>query len=127
MPAKKILVLEDDVVVADIASEILSLEGYEVVCVENGEDALNYFQIAFLSDRPFDAVLIDLTIKDGMGGCETMQKLIALNPNVKGVLTSGFVDDPMMRHYDEYGFAAAIGKPYTTKELVETIERTLGL
>jgi CheY-like chemotaxis protein len=127
MPAKKILVLEDDVVIADIASEILSLEGYEVVCVENGEDALNYFQTAFLSDRPFDLVLIDLTIKDGMGGYETMQKLMALNPNVKGVVTSGFSDDPIMKHYDEYGFVAAIGKPYTTKELVETIERTLGL
>lgn len=125
MTIKKILVLEDDEIVAEIVTEILSIEGYDVDCSESGEKAFALYENAFLSGRPYDAVLLDLTIKEGMGGHATMQKLIELDSNVKGIVTSGFVNDPIIKYYSNYGFKAAICKPYMSRELLETIEKTL--
>ncbi|MFO8084009.1 MAG: response regulator [Desulfobacterales bacterium] len=125
MARKKILILEDDDIVAEIASEILSIEDYEVVCTASGEEALRSYKKALISHKPFHVVLLDLTIKDGMGGYDTMQELTKINPRIKGIVTSGFFDDPIMSRYDKHGFSAALCKPYTTKELVETVEKLL--
>jgi two-component system, cell cycle sensor histidine kinase and response regulator CckA len=125
MTGKKILILEDDDIVKEITSEILSLEGYEVTCSANGEETLTLYGAALLSGNPFDVVFMDLNIKDGMGGCDTMKELLKLNPNIKGIVSSGFHDDPVMSHHAEYGFTSSISKPYTSKELIETVEATL--
>jgi DNA-binding NtrC family response regulator len=125
MTGKKILILEDDDIVSEITAEILSLEGYEVTCSSNGEETLTIYKTALLSGNPFDVVFMDLNIKDGMGGCDTMKELLKLNPNLKGIVSSGFHDDPVMTHYSQYGFITSISKPYTSKELIEAVERTL--
>jgi two-component system, cell cycle sensor histidine kinase and response regulator CckA len=125
MTGKKILILEDDEIVSEITAEILSLEGYEVTCSANGEETVTLYEAALLSGNPFDVVFMDLNIMDGMGGCDTMKELLKLNPNLKGIVSSGFHDDPVMTHYAEYGFTTAISKPYTSKELIKKVERTL--
>ncbi len=125
MTPKRILVLEDDDIVAEIVSEILSLEGFEVVCTQSGEQALVAYEKALLSDRPFHAVLLDLTIRDGMGGCETMQEIIRMDPRARGIVTSGYLDDPIMSCYGKHGFCGAVCKPFTAKELVRTVTHVL--
>ncbi len=125
MTPKRILLLEDDDIVSEITAEILSLEGYEVICSSNGEEALKLYEVALLSGKPFDLVLLDLNIKDGMGGCDTMKEFQKLTPNLKGIVSSGFSDDPVMTSYIEFGFSASISKPYTSKELIETVEGVL--
>jgi len=125
MAGEKILILEDDDIVSEITAEILSLEGYEITCSSNGEETLKLYEASILSGNPFDVVFLDLNIKDGMGGCETMKKLLKLDPNLKGIVSSGFFDDPVMTNFVEYGFIDAISKPYTSKELIETVERAL--
>jgi DNA-binding NarL/FixJ family response regulator len=75
------------------------------------------------ASAPFDAVILDLTIKGGMGGRETMQQLKAIDPAVKAVVSSGYSDDPVIANYEQYGFCEAVGKPYEMVEFSQTLHR----
>ncbi|MEE4263145.1 MAG: hypothetical protein V2I56_10675, partial [Desulfobacteraceae bacterium] len=75
--------------------------------------------------RPFDAVILDLTVRGGMGGKEAMQALIGMDPDVKGIVSSGYSDDPGMTDYKQYGFSGVGAKPYTVEELSEKLSQVL--
>ena len=77
------------------------------------------------SGRPFDVVIIDLTIPGGMGGRETMQKLLEIDPYVKAIVSSGYSDDAVMSNYMNYNFKGVIAKPYRIEELSRTVRSVL--
>jgi DNA-binding NarL/FixJ family response regulator len=77
------------------------------------------------SGKPFDAVILDLTVRGGMGGKDAIQRLIAVDSTVKGIVSSGYSDDPGMTDFREYGFSGVVAKPYTVEELGETLSRVL--
>jgi two-component system cell cycle sensor histidine kinase/response regulator CckA len=60
-----------------------------------------------------------------MGGKETLARLHEMDPNAKAVLSSGYLDDPMMVHFMEHGFRARIGKPYSANELEDVLKRII--
>ncbi|MCW5212002.1 response regulator, partial [Desulfobulbus sp. TB] len=66
-------------------------------------------------------VILDLTIPGGMGGKETAQKILQLDPEAKLIVASGYSNDPVMAEYSEYGFRAAVAKPFTLNELRKAI------
>ena len=70
-----------------------------------------------------DAVILDLTIKGGMGGEQTMRELLKIDPDVKAIVFSGYFNDPVMKDFKAYGFMGAIAKPYDKKALQEVLER----
>ena len=80
--------------------------------------------------KPFDAVILDLTIRGGMGGQDTIKKLREIDPNVKGIVSSGYSQDPVMANFKDFGFCAVITEPYTVdemgKQLHQVLERTVG-
>ena len=78
------------------------------------------------SSEPFDAVILDLTIKGGMGGEQTMRELLKIDPDVKAIVSSGYFNDPVMADFEKYGFMSALAKPYAKKNLAETLEKVLG-
>jgi CheY-like chemotaxis protein len=82
--------MDDDASIRDIAQAMLLHLGYEVETCAEGAAALEKYQHAMAAKRPFDAVLLDLTIQGGMGGQETLQKLRELDPQVKGIIASGY-------------------------------------
>jgi CheY-like chemotaxis protein len=73
------------------------------------------------SDNPVDLVILDLTIPGGMGGKETAQKLLQLDPEARLIVASGYSNDPVMAGDREDGFRAAVAKPFTLKELRKAI------
>ena len=75
--------------------------------------------------RPFDVVVLDLTVRGGMGGAETMRRLLALDPDVKAVVSSGYADDAVLAAYTQHGFAAFLKKPYDVRTLQRTLETLL--
>jgi DNA-binding NarL/FixJ family response regulator len=77
------------------------------------------------SGKPFDAVILDLTVKSGMGGKSAAQKLLEINPHVKSIVSSAFFNDPVMTDFKKYGFAAALPKPYMKKDLSDTLSKVL--
>ena len=77
-------------------------------------------------NNPFDAVILDLTVKGGRGGKETIQELVTIDPAVRGIVSSGYANDPGVTNYRDYGFCAVVAKPYRIKEISDQLERVLG-
>ncbi len=116
-----ILVMDDEEVIRKMLSNMLSLAGYKAVLTSDGAEALAKYAQALESGEPFDAVIMDLTIPGGMGGKEAIKKLLEIDPGASVVVSSGYATDPIMSEYKKYGFSAVIAKPYSVKQLEETL------
>jgi signal transduction histidine kinase/CheY-like chemotaxis protein len=114
---RRILIMDDEEMVRNIAKDMLDHLGYQVDCARHGEEALWSFSRAVESGRPFDVVILDLTVKGGMGGKETVKKLLEIDPNVKAIVSSGYSGDPIMSEFRKYGFSDALAKPYRMSQL----------
>jgi CheY-like chemotaxis protein len=127
VPTKKwILVMEDEKMLRNLVRHMLERLGYEGITVKDGTEAIEAYRKYLGSDQPFDAVLLDLTIKGGMGGEETIRRLRKLDPNVKAIVCSGYFDDAFITDFESYGFKEAMAKPYEMKTLKETLEKLIG-
>ena len=122
----RILVMDDEEMIRNLAGNILKRLGYEPAFAQNGEEAIALYQEALSDGAPFDAVILDLTVKGGLGGKETIQKLVAIDPAVCGIVSSGYANDPGVTNYRDYGFCAVVAKPYRIKEISDQLERLLG-
>ena len=109
---KKILVMDDEDMVGEIACQMLSYLGYDAVHVCDGKAAIEEFQIQKDRGKPFNAVIMDLTIPGGMGGKEAVTEVLAIDGSAKVFVSSGYSNDPAMVNCKEYGFAGAIVKPF---------------
>ena len=121
----KILVMDDAKAVRDVTGAMLSYIGYDVEFARDGREAIALYREAKQSEEPFDAVILDLTVQGGMGGKEAIQLLLALDPHIRAIISSGYSGDPIMSEYREYGFKTAILKPYKMEELEEILERLI--
>jgi CheY-like chemotaxis protein len=61
----------------------------------------------------------------GMGGKEAIQKLMAIDPKVKGIVFSSYSEDPKITGYEQHGFSGVVAKPYSLEELGEKLSRML--
>jgi PAS domain S-box-containing protein len=121
----RILLMDDETYIQELIGEMLESVGYEVELADDGAAALERYKAAMTAGRPFDAVIMDLTIPGGMGGKQAIQELLMVDPNVKGIVSSGYPDDPVMTNYQEYGFKSCIAKPYKFKELHQMIQEVI--
>ena len=121
----KILVMDDDEMVRDVAQGMLTRLGHEVVLANDGQEAIQLFEDAKESAEPIDCVVMDLTIPGGMGGKEAVQAILSIAPEAKVVISSGYSNDPIMASYREYGFSGAVVKPYKLKDLARIVEKVL--
>lgn len=120
-----ILVMDDEEIIRIVTGQMLKALGYEAVFVENGEEAVEKYADALRSDRPFDAVILDLTIRGGMGGQETIKKMVEIDPHVKAIVSSGYTDGPIISNYTAEGFKAGLSKPYEIEELSIALNRII--
>jgi PAS domain S-box-containing protein len=121
----KILVMDDEEILRNLAGELLTGFGYEVQAARNGEEAIELYEKALSEGNGFHAVIMDLTIPGGMGGRETIKKLIEIDPAAKAIVCSGYSNDPIMADYLCYGFKGVVNKPYRAQDLVKEIDRVL--
>ncbi len=122
---KKILVMDDEEMVRHLLSKMLQRLGYEVVLTAEGNEAVAAYRNAMQSDAPVDLAILDLTIQGGMGGKETIRKLLEIDPQVRAVISSGYSNDPVMADYRSYGFSGVMVKPYRKVELQEILRNML--
>ncbi len=120
-----ILLMEDEESVRNSVCRMLRHMGYEAEAVKNGEEAIELYRKVRNSNRPFDAVIIDLTIKGGMGGKDAIKELTRMDPNVKAIVSSGYFNDPIMADFRDYGFSGVIPKPYEIDALGELLETVI--
>ena len=113
----RVLVMDDDKDIRSVARNILEVLGYTVECTENGTQTVELYQRHQEQGKPFFAVILDVTIPGGVGGKDTIEKLLTLDPAVKAVVSSGYSNDPLMANYLDYGFQAVLSKPYLPQEM----------
>jgi PAS domain S-box-containing protein len=122
---RRILVMDDEQPICELAAELLSREGYAVDTALDGQEAIRKYVEARSSGQPYDVVILDLTVRGGMGGRETVVKLAQIDPGVRAIVSSGYSQDLMMSRYREFGFSGVVSKPYSVSELSQEIEQAI--
>ncbi|MBS1192665.1 MAG: domain S-box, partial [Nitrospirae bacterium] len=122
----RVLVMDDEELVRKVAYELLTGLDHEAELAAHGGEAVEKYQQAKAAGRPFDVVILDLTIRGGMGGEETMRKLLEIDPDVKAIVSSGYSNDSVVANYRDHGFAAFLKKPYDLTDLQATLNALLG-
>ena len=121
----RILFMDDDELIRNIAGDLIKTLGHEIELAEHGEEAIEKYKASMESGKPFDIVIIDLTIRGGIGGLETIERLVAVDPGIKAIVSSGYSDDAVVSDYRNYGFSARLAKPYNFQELSDTLNNLL--
>ncbi len=122
----KILVMDDEPMLRQLAEAVMDHLGYQCETARHGKEAVAKYKEAMDKGEPFDMVILDLTVKGGMGGIPTMAQLLSVDPNVKAVVYTGYSADPILENYRLYGFQGALPKPYAIKDMADMIRRILG-
>jgi signal transduction histidine kinase/CheY-like chemotaxis protein len=120
-----ILIMDDEEIVRDIATEILEFMGYGVEACSDGRQAIDRFRSARELHVPFDAVILDLTVPGGMGGRETAEHILKIDPAAILIVSSGYSNDPVVANYRRYGFSGVVSKPFTASSLARELERVI--
>ena len=121
----KIMVMDDEQILRDLVGQMLTDLGYEVELVVDGAEAIARYKEAQEAGDFFDLIVMDLTIPGGMGGAEAVKGILAINPEAKVIVTSGYSDDPVMANYKDYGFSAAMAKPFDLIKLNKAVRSVL--
>ncbi|MRR58079.1 MAG: PAS domain S-box protein [Deltaproteobacteria bacterium] len=121
----RVLVMDDEEMIRNVAVEMLRHMGYQAVSCANGDEAVSLYREAMESGKPFHAVLMDLTIPGGMGGEEAVRYLLGIDPDVRALVSSGYSDCQTIDEYRDHGFWGVVAKPYTIRELHRALRETL--
>ena len=118
----RVLLMDDDQEVADVAREMLESLGFVADVAPSGSEAIDLFRAAETTGRPFDTVILDLTVPGGMGGREAVTHIKQIRPSVPVVVTSGYADDAVLARFGEFGFDGVLPKPFAIPDLQRAIE-----
>jgi len=117
--------MDDEEMIRHVAGLMLSRLGHDAEFAKDGVEAIELYKKAKESGKPFDAVILDLTNEFGMGGKETIVKLLEIDPDVKAIISSGYSIDPVITNFRQYGFSGSMAKPYTGKELSHILDEVV--
>jgi PAS domain S-box-containing protein len=121
----RIMVMDDEQMLRELAMAQLRALGHEAVLVADGEEAISTYQRLRTEGSPVDLVIMDLTIPGGMGGKEAARLILEDDPAARLIVASGYSNDPVLADYKSYGFQAAVAKPFSLKELSRAIAAAL--
>ncbi len=122
----RVLFMDDDPKICELTGAMIASLDYTHDIARNGDEAIQLYRRYLNVNRPYDAVLLDLTVIGGMGGEECFKRLRELDPDVRAIVTSGYDDDDMIKRYLEMGFVGYITKPYRVGDLGRVLKSVLG-
>jgi DNA-binding NtrC family response regulator len=114
--------MDDEPAIREVMRFILKQLGYEPICVEEGSKAISAFERAYETGQPFTGVILDLHNHVGPGGKITLPKLLEIDPQIKAIVCSGDISHPVMTHYQSYGFAGSLEKPFGVESLQQILQ-----
>ncbi len=121
----KILIMDDEEIIRKSIGSVIRTLGYSVSFATSGEEAIKMYTDAIDSGKPFDAVIMDLTVPGKIATQETLERLKQNDPSVKAIISSGYTNNPVMLEYKKHGFCGAINKPFEIEELFNTLKKVL--
>jgi PAS domain S-box-containing protein len=121
----RVLVLDDEEAICMLVTCALEELGYKVTETNDGTQAIAAYEKAMKDGTPFDLFISDLTIPGGMGGQETIKRLLEIDPDIRAIVSSGYANDPVMSRHEEYGFSGMIAKPYEIDALGRKVAEVL--
>lgn len=121
----KILVMDDLDMLRSLVRGILERYGYSVETVSEGQEAIDAYRLSSDSGQPFDAVIMDLNVPEGLGGREAIRQILNIDPKARVIASSGYAGDSTLANFSEYGFKGIITKPYTNEDLINVIDQVL--
>lgn len=122
-PPVRVLFMDDDVEVRDVVDKILTRHGFEVFCAQDGREAIEVFEKAHAFGDPFEVLLFDLEVRDGLGGKEAIQYLRRQYPDIRALVCTGYSDDRILENHREAGFTGVITKPFRIGKLVAAVSQ----
>jgi two-component system, cell cycle sensor histidine kinase and response regulator CckA len=123
--SKRILIMDDSVLIRHALSQMMKRIGYITEEAAEGQELISKYRQAYQSGQPYDLVLMDLNNTEGMDSREAIRTILALNPKANAIVTSGFINDPIIINYKNYGFKGALTKPFNLEELAKTLQKTI--
>jgi nitrogen-specific signal transduction histidine kinase/CheY-like chemotaxis protein len=121
----RVLVMDDEDLIREIAANILEFMGYEVDTCSDGREALERFRAARANNVPYAAVILDLTIPGGMGGKEAASRILEIDPDAVLIVSSGYSSDPVIANFRQYGFSGVVPKPFDAEGLARELMRLI--
>ena len=123
MARGKVLLMDDEQIILDVTLEVLRFLEYDVMFARDGTAALDLYKREKEAGVPFDLVILDLSVPEGLGGKEAISLLKAFDPAVKAIVSSGHSHDPVVQDFTQYGFSGRLSKPYKISDLKEILEQ----
>jgi PAS domain S-box-containing protein len=120
---KRILVMDDESGIRELTSQLLETMGYEVTAVPDGAEAIRIYERALRKGENFLVVILDATVRGGLGGVETIERLRNIDPDVNAIICSGYSDEAALSQFLSYGFRGALPKPFTRRELADALQK----
>jgi two-component system cell cycle sensor histidine kinase/response regulator CckA len=122
---RRILILEDEPLIRQLMSATLKSIGCEVDQTIDGNETITRYANAMEEGNPYQLLIMDLSIPNGMGGLQAMDQILQKDPQARAIVSSGYCDDPVLSRYMDYGFRAVLPKPYQPQELQQMVEAML--
>jgi PAS domain S-box-containing protein len=121
----RVLFMDDEEPIRVMTAALLERLGLDACMATDGAEAVREYATARHSNRPFDLVIMDLTVAGGMGGAAAMREILKIDPAARGIVSSGYSSDPVMANYRAHGFRAMVPKPYRMADFTRTIREVL--
>lgn len=121
----KILVMDDEPTMRRVVALAIEQLGCAVVTAENGAEAVQRFLEEKERGEPVDLAILDLMVRGGIGGVETLKSLRQLMPTIPAVVMSGYSDDETLPNYARFGFQDVLRKPFDVEKLAEVLASRL--
>jgi len=121
----RVLIMDDEDLVREVAVAMVESLGFSVGEAADGAEAVLMADRARAEGTPYDIVILDLTVRGGMGGDEAIGRIRALTPDVRAIVSSGYSASSVVADYRAHGFDAYLNKPYTIESLRECLAALL--
>jgi two-component system, cell cycle sensor histidine kinase and response regulator CckA len=119
--SETILVVEDEEMLRDLVKSVLASRGYTILTASDGMEAVELFM---LHRNTVDLVVADVGLP-GLAGNEVFVRLKQIDPQIKVILASGFLEPGFKSEILSAGAKEVIRKPYQPNELLRSIRRAL--
>jgi DNA-binding NtrC family response regulator len=121
MEKKKALVIDDEQIVLESVSALLTDEGFEVDTSLDGRQGLDW-----AIERSYDVVLTDIRMPD-IGGMKVLRDVKRINPTLPVIMITGYASVESAVQAMKLGAAEYIEKPFEPEQLLDAVSRALGI